>query len=56
MVKVEYNFLVNGDWEEDGIELVDKKPEIDDIIFFEGKAYRVVDVEKNNDGYNVFLD
>lgn len=56
MVKVEYHFLVNGDWEEDKIEQLDEKPEKDDVILVDGTSYRVVDITQSNDGYNVFLD
>lgn len=57
MYKVEFYFIVNGDWQFDGSETMETLPEKDGTFLSEGKAYRVIDVKGNDvEGYEVYLD
>jgi hypothetical protein len=57
MYKVEFYFIVNGDWQFDGSETLDTLPEKDGTFLSEGKAYRIIDVKENNiECYEVYLD
>lgn len=56
-VKVRYNFLVNGDWEaESDCMLHEEEPQKGDLISHEKVVYEVVDVEKADNVYDVYLD
>lgn len=57
MYKVEYFFLFNGDWKNDGHATLDGPPEKDDVVYCEEKAYRVINIRENDDGsFDVYVD
>lgn len=57
MFKIQLNFIIQGDWECGDYNIVDRLPEVGDMMYYDKHRYYVVDMKEIDDNvYDVYLD